>query len=443
MTMKAGKRPPVSAPARFRLSARCAAALTGACLLASCGAPRPMYPPAPLPPDTTPAGEPGAAPFVRVLVLESDRSVTVSVPRAALFESAGSGRAEGPSLSGTFIVSRAGDGLRLRQRGGPDRTASGFEIVPSGAVFTIEDAPYRGSLTLIPLGRGLGAVNVLEIDDYLKGVLPAEIGHLGDDCIEAYRAQAIASRSYALSKLEEKRGEPFDLRATIMDQVYRGVRGENTRASEAVEATRGLVGLWEGEPIRAYYSSCCGGHTADIRIGWPWKTPYPYLEGIRDAPPGDDRSYCSDSGHFRWTVKWSGPDLARILQRTLQSELGESVRPFNILRDLEIDAHSPSGRAVSLTIVTDAGTYRVGGDRIRWVLRPESQTGPILRSTLFKARVSRVGGRIRSVELIGGGNGHGIGMCQTGTIRMARTGMSAERILSHYYPGITVGRLYR
>jgi stage II sporulation protein D len=415
------------------------AALLAAALLASCGAPRPAYPPAPVP-VPAPVPGPGEAPIVRVLILESDRAVTISVPDARV-----SGIPGGSfEISGTFTVSRAGERIRLRQRGGRSLDAQALEIRPAaGAVFTVEDVPYRGALLLRPSGRGIAAVDLIEIDDYLKGVLPAEIGHLRDGLFEAYRAQAIASRSYALSKLEEKRGEPYDLRATIMDQVYHGVRGENAQASEAVEATRGIVALWEGEPIRAYYSSCCGGHTADIRIGWPWKTPYPYLEGVRDAPPGQSSSYCSASGHFRWKAKWSGTDLARILQRTLRDELGESVRPFNILRDLRIDSYSPSGRAVAMTVVTDAGTWRVEGDRIRWVLRPDSATGPILRSTLFKADVHRGGGRVRSVELVGGGNGHGIGMCQTGVIRMAELGMSAEKILIHYYPGITIGKIYR
>ncbi|MDD3642060.1 MAG: SpoIID/LytB domain-containing protein [Candidatus Krumholzibacteria bacterium] len=422
----------------------CAACALLAGLLAACGAPRPACPPAPAPAPLPPAPEPGEAPIVRVLVLESDRAFTVSVPRARVFEAAGDGWTPVFEISGTFAVSRAGDGVRLRQRGGRSHDALALEIRPdAGGLFTIEDIPYRGILQARPGGSGIAAINVIEIDDYLKGVLPSEIGHLGDGLFEAYRAQAIASRSYALSKLEEKRGELFDLRSTVMDQVYRGVRGENARASEAVDATRGLVGTWDGEPIRAYYSSCCGGHTADIRVGWPWKTPYPYLEGVRDAPPGENRSYCAGSGHFRWEAKWSGTDLARILQKTLRSELGEVVRPFNILRDIRIDSRSASGRAAAITVVTDAGTWRVEGDRIRWVLRPDSPTGPILRSTLFKMETRRGGGRVRSVELIGGGNGHGIGMCQNGSIRMAGLGMSAEQILGHYYPGIAIGKIYR
>ena len=95
-----------------------------------------------------------------------------------------------------------------------------------------------------------------------------------------------------------------------------------------------------------------------------------------------------------------------------------------------------------MDIVTDKGTYTVEGDRIRWVLRPESSKGPILRSTLFKVEVARGSGRVKKVTVKGGGNGHGVGMCQSGAIGMASEGFSAERILEHYYPGVKLARIY-
>jgi stage II sporulation protein D len=227
-----------------------------------------------------------------------------------------------------------------------------------------------------------------------------------------------------------------------MDQVYKGISSENRKASEAVDRTRGIVGVWKGRPMRAYYSACCGGHTADIRVGWPWKAHYPYLYGGRDSPGEGGSSFCNGSGHFRWEVIWSGSDLARITRKTLAGELGSRVSPFNVIRDMKVDSYAPSGRARAVVIVTDSGTYRVEGDRIRWVLRPTSASGPILRSTLFKMEVERSGGRVRKVRLKGGGNGHGVGMCQAGAIGMAVKGFSAERILHHYYPGVTLDKIY-
>ena len=387
----------------------------------------------------------GDIPIVRVLVLETKDRIRIDIPGGQVAAKSEDGQTIGRfEVSGTIAVSRTKNGLRLKQRNRPVHEAPVMEIRPSGeAGFTIEDTPYRGGLLLRRHGgKTILAINVIEIDDYLKGVLPSEIGYLKEGQYEAYEVQAIASRSYSLSKLEEKKNEPWDMRATIMDQVYRGIKGENRIASEAVEGTRGIVGVWGKEPIRAYYSSCCGGHTSDIRVGWPWKAHYPYLYGRRDAPGEDRKSYCRESRHFRWEVVWSGSELSRITGKTLPAELGGKVAPFNLIRDIRVVGYAPSGRARAVEIVTDNGTHRIEGDRIRWVLRPESSRGPILKSTLFKMEVSRSGGRVKQVRLKGGGNGHGVGMCQSGAIRMATDGFSAERILAHYYPGVTLVRIY-
>jgi stage II sporulation protein D len=430
-------------------AALAAAAIAGASLvmLVSCAAPdKGAYPPAETLPETE-IDLPGDddVPKVRVLVLETDERITIHIPDGQVAAKSEDGQTIGRfEVNGTLAISKMKNGLRLKQRDRPVHEAPVMEIRPSGDTgFTIDDIPYRGGLLLrLRDGKDILAINVIEIDDYLKGVLPSEIGYLKEGQYEAYKVQAIASRSYALSKLEEKKNEDWDMRATIMDQVYRGIKGENKIASEAVERTKGIIGIWEGEPIRAYYSACCGGHTSDIRVGWPWKAHYPFLYGCRDAAGEDGNSFCRSSRHFRWEVVWSGSDLARITSKTLPAELGGRVPPFNVIRDIRVVGHAPSGRARAVEIVTDNGTHRVEGDRIRWVLRPESSTGAILRSTLFKMEVTRGRGRVKQVRLKGGGNGHGVGMCQSGAIGMATEGYSAERILAHYYPGVTLVRIY-
>ena len=93
------------------------------------------------------------------------------------------------------------------------------------------------------------------------------------------------------------------------------------------------------------------------------------------------------------------------------------------------------GRVTAIEIETDKDTYRIDGDRIRWVLRPKSGSGPILKSTLFKMSVKRSRSRVSSVNLVGGGNGHGVGMCQAGAISMS----DAQRYtLARYWPIDTV-----
>lgn len=385
-------------------------------------------------------------PEVRVLVIEGKENVRVSTQADFLLSE---GIDETPlgrfESGGSYTVKSRGDDVALVLGGKTLHTAPQLYIRPaSDGRMYVGGKPYRGGFLFTSSHRKLISINVVAVDDYIKGVLPVEIGYLKTEQYEAYKAQAIASRSYALSKLEEKAGELFDLKATIMDQVYRGVQGEDPNASRAVDETRGLVAMWKGEPVRAYYSSCCGGHTADIRIGWPWKTAHPYLEGSRDVvEETKGKSLCSHSPHFRWRVHWSGSTLERILKKTLPEVLGVKPGVIGGLVDIRVLNTARDGRVEAILIETDRGDYRVEGDRIRWVLRPSPNSDEILRSTLFKMNVTKARGKVGSVNLVGGGNGHGIGMCQTGAIRMAELGYTAKEILLHYYPRITVHRLYR
>ncbi len=282
------------------------------------------------------------------------------------------------------------------------------------------------------------------MDEYLKGVLPSEMGRLSEESFEAYRAQAIAARSYALSKLEERSSSPFDLNSTVMDQVYNGVSGEDEIASRAVDETHGLVCLFMGKPARTYYCSCCGGHTADIRVVWPWKTPYPYLYGVRDTVQETrGESLCRISKHFRWRVHWDASSLGAILRKTIPTELGVSRSEIGTLMDVRLLGRSRDGRVEALEFVTDRGSFVVRGDRIRWVMKPDGSSSAILRSTLFNIELSYMGNKVRAVDILGGGNGHGVGMCQSGAIRMAELGYKGEQIILHYFPGVRVAKLYR
>ncbi|HVO77223.1 MAG TPA: SpoIID/LytB domain-containing protein, partial [Candidatus Bathyarchaeia archaeon] len=355
------------------------------------------------------------APRVRVLVLGAAQTARVRIP---------SGSTIGVDTNGEPLgrIERGGD-FAVKVAGGEAVLAAGRKrLISSGSIYvkpgaegfvSVSGKAYRGIMLFKAVEGGVAAVNILDIDDYIKGVLPSEIGRLCPEQFEAYRAQAIAARAYALAKLDERKGELYDLNATVMDQVYSGAGVECDAASQAVESTRGLVATFLGEPLRAYYCACCGGHTADVRLVWPWKTPYPYLYGVRDTvqeTPGE--SLCRGSKHFRWRVHWSGSELAGILRRTIPQELKVQGRTVGKLSDLRVTGTGPDGRAVGVEIVTDRGTFEIQGDRIRWVMKPDPDSDAILKSTLFKIDVSIAGGRISAIDMLGGGNGHGVGMCQ-------------------------------
>ncbi len=416
----------------------------------SCGGPRvaEVPPPADVEPlELKPSLAYGYAPSVRVLILEASKTVRVKVPSSfVLGESQDASVLMKFKTGGDFVVrSDGGEVEIIKSRGGTVHKSPIISIRhTSEKNMYINGNPYRGGFVFMPSHGGVITINVLDVDDYIKGVLPAEIGYLTAERYEAYRVQAVASRSYALSKIAEKRDELFDLKATIMDQVYKGVKGEHPEATEAVEETRGRVAVWNGEPAKTYYCACCGGYTADIRISWPWKTPYPFLYGGRDAAPEEpSKSFCRGSTHFRWRVYWSGTTLERILRQTLPAELGIRSTAVGKLEELKVVGTAPDGRVTSIEIVTDKGTHRIDGDRIRWVLRPKSGSGKILKSTMFKVSVKKARGRVSSINLVGGGNGHGIGMCQAGAIKMAEMGYRMDEILNHYYPGAEIRSIYR
>ena len=134
--------------------------------------------------------------------------------------------------------------------------------------------------------------------------------------------------------------------------------------------------------------------------------------------------------------------LERILSKTLPRELGIKRASIGKLENIEVNGVSPDGRVEAIEFVTDRGRHIVEGDRIRWVMLPKPGSDAILKSTMFKLDVKRSGGRVSAVNIVGGGNGHGIGMCQAGAIRMAERGYSYEEILAHYYPGTRLVRYY-
>ena len=134
--------------------------------------------------------------------------------------------------------------------------------------------------------------------------------------------------------------------------------------------------------------------------------------------------------------------MVRLVQQTLPPELATPpAAPLGGLVDLRVEAYDETGRAHELVVEMTSGTYRIVGDRIRWVLRPRNRA--ILRSTMFKLDVQRNhDGALVRVIARGGGNGHGVGMCQVGALEMSRRGYDALAILAHYYPGTRLRSLY-
>jgi stage II sporulation protein D len=317
-----------------------------------------------------------------------------------------------------------------------------FLVPLEGSSFSLDGIPYPGKIKAYYAEGGVSVVNVVPLETYLEGVLPHEMGNPGPHAFAAMEAQAIAARTYALAKMRARTGEPFDVHAGVMDQVYRGSKGIFQLASAAVRETAGRMLSHNGELAKTYYCASCGGHTSDIRRVWPQREPAPYLHGIRDMEAVSKKTSCSEGRRFRWRYSFSGRRLGEIVRLTLPRELGVKEEEIGALRDLRIMERSASGRVTALEIETAQGVFRVQGDRIRWVLMIDPDKGRILHSTLFDIEKKFKGDNVSFVSIIGGGNGHGVGMCQYGAIGLAKKGYTSEMILSHYYSGCSVVRDY-
>ncbi len=380
-------------------------------------------------------------PFVRVKLLDTRENIVI--------------RSEGPFLIRLLLKRMAppiyysskeahfmpyGSGITMI-----DETGGGMEIglkrvsihpVETGDHLVLNGRPFRGALEIIFIPKTVGypgspllmVLNLIRVEDYLKGVVPAEIGIRTEDEIEAVKAQAVAARTYALSKLGQYPEWGYDLESTVEDQVYRGVQGEDPLVNGAIEETEGIVLTWGKPAIDAYYHSNCGGMTESIERVWE-KSPQPYL-----IPVSDD--FCSWAKSYRWEETWSRGDLEENLSAYLDTLYVLPEGGFGQLTGLEIVQRSPSGRVERLEVTTATGRYDIDRDRIRWALRRNGDRNRILPSTLFDLEIERgADGSIDWVTARGKGNGHGIGMCQTGAIGRAREGFTFDEILIHYYPG--------
>lgn len=419
--------------------------------------------PAPATPETLPAPPPiveaqlpGGEPVLDIGLAWDLDTTRVSFSGQLPFEVTGAGSGERHVAGGPVELRVSGSQLIVQPR--DRRRAVPLLVLRAGDTLWIGDpdlesgsAPrikwnggtYRGRFKVfLNARRKLSLATRLSLEPYLKGVVPGEIGALSDSLLEAGRAQAIAARSYTLFYKGRRGEEGFDLYATVEDQFYSASEAERPLATRCVESTNGLVGLWRGAPIRANYSSTCGGLSAEAWEAWP--TPsYGYLSSHPDGSAGMD--HCSASPHYRWREEWSVRDFTANLAK-YAPPFGVGLPPGGVgeIRDVRVAQRSRSGRVWWLEVETSTGLIRIHAHSLRQVLRRSTNANAILRSNLFKIAVRRDPATRRALSVVasGAGSGHGVGLCQTGALGMARRGVQGEAILAHYYPGANLSRLY-
>jgi stage II sporulation protein D len=287
---------------------------------------------------------------------------------------------------------------------------------------------YRGAIIVAPDGAGaVSLINSVNVEEYLRGVVPLEIGSLGENELEALKAQAVAARTYTYKKMALNAGKPYDVATTTADQVYGGANAEADAPDKAISATNGLIIAYGNEVIDACYHSTCGGQTANVEDAWGGESR-PYLRSRSDADKSG-KPYCGQSSTFRWTETWSASRLSGILKR--HAAEGALSPPYNggAIRRIEARGRHQCGRVKQLAIVTSAGECLTTGEKARHALRRNTPAEPILRSANFN-NATFINGEI---TITGTGYGHGVGMCQVGAIARARAKENFEQILRAYY----------
>ncbi len=312
---------------------------------------------------------------------------------------------------------------------------------------------YPGKFEIIPENNGgFRLINSVPLETYLRGVVPNElVNNLRPDELQACMAQAIAARNYAFFRMSDvdsfangPTSKGFDVYADTRDQVYSGIQRYKSLADSAIQFTSGMIVEYEGQPARCFFHSTCGGHTEEVQNVWQGQPALPYLQGVSDMDSATGEPFCIYNPRFYWTVSFSGHELNRLVRTNLgMANPMFASRPVkgNVDSIMILDRF-PSTRVDSLEIKTDNDSvYYVRGDRTRYLFK--TSIGGILRSSMFKITVFRnYGGNIRKIVIKGQGNGHGVGMCQWGALGMSRLGYSYKQILSHYYPGTVVKKVY-
>ncbi|MBF0558326.1 MAG: SpoIID/LytB domain-containing protein [Nitrospirae bacterium] len=276
-------------------------------------------------------------------------------------------------------------------------TAKG-EVILSGV-------KYYGDLQVWKGEKGIYVISEIALEDYVKGVVAAEVG--GSWEIEALKAQAVASRTYALYQrlIAVTSNMRYHLTSNVMHQAYKP-GNISPNIVKAVEETKGQVLMYGGSPIVAFYHSTSVGMTEDP-VDVFGKT-FPYLKSVE--------TNCKLSPYYLWVKRIPAAGIEKALD-------------VPGLKDIVIDSYTASNRVRVFKLITETGEVEVSGYDFRknmgWDELPSTMITDITKD-----------GDIYIFD--GKGYGHGVGMCQWSALEMAKDGKSYKDILSTFYPGAAI-----
>ena len=330
-----------------------------------------------------------------------------------------------------------------------------------------ESQTFTGTLRLVVEEDKVVAINELPVEDYLTSVISSE---MKSSCsLEFLKAAAVISRSWLLAQMEKRRtGEGkspgffslsrteeelvrwydredhtlFDVCADDHCQRYQGVsRILSPQVQQAIAATRGQILVSGGRICDTRFGKCCGGQTNEFQYCWQ-NVRHPYLSSVADPfcniqDPSILKRVLNDydletTDFYRWSAEYSQEELSGLINARLKLDLGQILR----LEPLEA---GPGGHISRLRIVGTKRSFIVGKElEIRRTLSPTH-----LKSSAFTVEyIGGADGIPAAFRLYGKGWGHGVGLCQIGAAVMGHQGYPFRKILSHYYTGAQLKRLY-
>lgn len=307
-------------------------------------------------------------------------------------------------------------------------TVTKIEAWDAGHTISVNGKNYRGRMELSIVNGCIRVVNELPVEEYLRGVVPNEIGHLDTSMFEALKAQAVAARTYAYKHFLSRSSQGFDVYADIRDQVYDGSAGESALANQAIDGSMGVVMQSNTQLVEAYYHSTCGGHTESVET-WN-RAPINYLQAVPDLD-AQGNPWCALSSYSTWNFHYTWNEFTQIAKKNLQSAAPDKVFEFNRIEKALVLDRNPGHRVSSVLFVTDKGTFVVKGDKTRWLFRNPQNPEKTLPSAWFDIEQDSLGLTVK-----GRGFGHGIGLCQMGARGLAKAGYGYKEILWHYYPNV-------
>lgn len=336
---------------------------------------------------------------------------------------------------------------------------------------------FRGVFEIVRASSSpnkLTVVDVVSLEDYLKAVVPNELPMRYG--LEAVKAQAVAARNYAI-RPREKPWKTFDICDSQLCQVYLGSQTETPDSNRAIADTEGLIGIYDGKPILALFSSAHGGYAENYSNAFsdPLTKQYPappiaYLRGGPDIPlPGgldlsteagarkfwtnpNFKSYDVESSYYRWEKQWSRPELeATINKGLLEVSKDRSTQAFvsplfkpgdsiGVFKGVKVLERGTSGKVMVLAIQGSRGTWTV---KKEFLLRKVFSKGDRMLpsgNVVFTPQ-KNAGGAIIGLTANGGGFGHGVGMSQLGASWMHKHGYKFPQIVQHYYRGVSLGSI--